>query len=149
MGQWRMHGTSSGNVGLVAQGPHGPIYGQANRGTGEVKFALAGTNVNVNTAQRAGERLAGAIAENRAGELKESYKNAQSAVKSSRQSDDASQQLNAGIKSGSWLRSIWRLVSRGDLRRAAHATNANTEVYAAAIANQVAQYIRNLGIRYG
>ena len=135
-----------GNVGPVAQGPHGPIYGQANRGTGEVKFAPAGTNVNVNTAQRAGERFAGAIAENRAGELKESYKNAQSAVKSLSALDDASQQLNAGIKSGSLASLDLALGKLGETFGVQRdATNANTEVYAAAIANQVAQYIRNLG----
>lgn len=38
-----------GNVGPVAQGPTGPIYGQSNTGTGEVKFAPGGTNVSVNT----------------------------------------------------------------------------------------------------
>lgn len=135
-----------GNVGPVAQGPNGPIYGQANRGTGEVKFAPAGTNVNVNTAQRAGERFAGAIAENRAGELKESYKNAQSAVKSLSALDDASQQLNAGIKSGSLASLDLALGKLGETFGVQRdATNANTEVYAAAIANQVAQYIRNLG----
>lgn len=135
-----------GGVGPVAQGPNGPIFGQANRGTGEVKFAPAGTNVNVNTAQRAGERFAGAIAENRAGELKESYKNAQSAVKSLSALDDASQQLNAGIKSGSLASLDLALGKLGETFGVQRdATNANTEVYAAAIANQVAQYIRNLG----
>lgn len=135
-----------GSVGPVAYGPNGPIYGQANQGTGEVKFAPAGTSVNVNTAQRAGERFAGAIAENRAEELKESYKNAQSAVKSLSALDDASQQLNAGIKSGSLASLDLALGKLGEtfgVKR--NATNANTEVYAAAIANQVAQYIRNLG----
>lgn len=135
-----------GGVGPVAQGPNGPIFGQANRGTGEVKFAPAGTNVNVNTAQRAGERFAGAIAENRAGELKESYKNAQSAVKSLSALDDASQQLAAGIKSGSLASLDLALGKLGETFGVQRdATNANTEVYAAAIANQVAQYIRNLG----
>ena len=135
-----------GNFGPVVQGPHGPIYGQANRDTGEVKVASTGTNVNVNTAQRAGERFAGAVAENRAGELKESYKNAQSAVKSLSALDDASQQLNAGIKSGS-LASLDLALGKLGETFGVHrdATNANTEVYAAAIANQVAQYIRNLG----
>ena len=135
-----------GGVGPVAQGPNGPIFGQANRGTGEVKFAPTGTNVNVNTAQRAGERFAGAIAEDRAGELKESFRNAKSAVKSLSALDDAAQHLDAGIKSGSLASLDLALGKLGEavgVRR--DATNANTEVYAAAIANQVAQYIRNLG----
>lgn len=38
-----------GNVGPVAQGPNGQIFGQANQGTGEVKFAPPGTQINVDT----------------------------------------------------------------------------------------------------
>lgn len=135
-----------GSVGPVAYGPNGPIYGQANQGTGEVKFAPAGMNLNVNTAQKAGDAFGVEVARNRAGELKESYKNAQSAVKSLSALDDAKQQLDAGIKSGSLASLDLALGKLGETFGITRdATNANTEVYAAAIANQVAQYIRNLG----
>lgn len=139
-----------GNVGPVAQGPHGPIYGQANRGTGEVKFAPAGTNVNVNTAQRAGEKFAGALAEKRVDMLAKSFESAQNAGKSLQALDMAKQQLDAGIKSGSLAKIDLALGKLGETFGVQRdPTNSNTEAYMAAIAQQVAQFVKNFGTGTG
>ena len=139
-----------GNVGPVAQGPHGPIYGQANRGTGEVKFAPAGTNVNVNTAQRAGEKFAGALAEKRVDMLAKSFDAAQNAGKSLQALDMSKQQLDAGIKSGSLAKIDLALGKLGETFGVQRdPTNSNTEAYMAAIAQQVAQFVKNFGAGTG
>ena len=139
-----------GNVGPVAQGPHGPIYGQANRGTGEVKFAPAGTNVNVNTAQRAGEKFAGALAEKRVDMLAKSFESAQNAGKSLQALDMSKQQLDAGIKSGSLAKIDLALGKLGETFGVQRdPTNSNTEAYMAAIAQQVAQFVKNFGAGTG
>lgn len=139
-----------GNVGPVAQGPNGPIYGQANRGTGEVKFAPAGTNVNVNTAQRAGEKFAGALAEKRVDMLAKSFESAQNAGKSLQALDMSKQQLDAGIKSGSLAKIDLALGKLGETFGVQRdPTNSNTEAYMAAIAQQVAQFVKNFGAGTG
>ena len=139
-----------GNVGPVAQGPNGPIYGQANRGTGEVKFAPAGTNVNVNTAQRAGEKFAGALAEKRVDMLAKSFDAAQNAGKSLQALDMSKQQLDAGIKSGSLAKIDLALGKLGETFGVQRdPTNSNTEAYMAAIAQQVAQFVKNFGAGTG
>ena len=139
-----------GGVGPVAYGPNGPIYGQANQGTGEVKFAPAGTNVNVNTAQRAGEKFAGALAEKRVDMLAKSFDAAQNAGKSLQALDMAKQQLDAGIKSGSLAKIDLALGKLGETFGVQRdPTNSNTEAYMAAIAQQVAQFVKNFGTGTG
>ena len=135
-----------GGVGPVAQGPNGPIFGQANRGTGEVKFAPTGTNVNVNTAQRAGDKFAGALAEKRADNIAKSYEGAVNAGKSIQALDMAQQQLSSGIKSGSMASVDLALSKLGEAFGVPKdPTNSNTEAYMAAIAQQVAQFVQNFG----
>ena len=135
-----------GGVGPVAQGPNGPIFGQANRGTGEVKFAPTGTNVNVNTAQRAGDKFAGALAEKRADTIAKSYEGAVNAGKSIQALDMAQQQLSSGIKSGSMASVDLALSKLGEAFGVPKdPTNSNTEAYMAAIAQQVAQFVKNFG----
>ena len=139
-----------GGVGPVAQGPNGPIFGQANRGTGEVKFAPAGNSVNVNTAQKAGDRFAGALAEKRADAISKSFDSAQSAGKSIQALDMSKQQLDAGIKSGSMAQVDLALNKLGEtLGLPRDPTNSNTEAYMAAIAQQVAQFVKNFGAGTG
>lgn len=139
-----------GGVGPVAYGPNGPIYGQANQGTGEVKFAPAGTNVNVNTAQRAGEKFAGALAEKRVDMLAKSFDAAQNAGKSLQALDMSKQQLDAGIKSGSLAKIDLALGKLGETFGVQRdPTNSNTEAYMAAIAQQVAQFVKNFGAGTG
>lgn len=139
-----------GGVGPVAYGPNGPIYGQANQGTGEVKFAPAGMNFNVSTQQKAGERFAGALAEKRVDAIAKSFENAQNAGKSIQALDMSKQQLDAGIKSGSMAQIDLALNKLGEtLGLPRDPTNSNTEAYMAAIAQQVAQFVKNFGAGTG
>lgn len=139
-----------GGVGPVAQGPNGPIYGQANTGTGEVKFAPTGTNVNVNTQKKAGEHFATELAGERAKILSKSFENATNAAKSLQTLDSAKQQLEAGIKSGSLANLNLAVGKIGEmLGMQADPATVNTESYRAAIAQQVAQFVKNFGAGTG
>ena len=136
-----------GTVGPVAYGPNGPIYGQANQGTGEVKFAPAGMSVNVSTQQKAAEKFKVGLAGKRVDAIEKSFENAQSAGKSIQALDMAQQQLSAGIKSGSLANldlSLNKLAETLNIGPRDPATT-STQVYMAAIANQVAQFVKNFG----
>lgn len=138
-------------VGPVAMGPDGrPIIGQAERTTGKVHFAPQGTNVNVNTQQKAGEKFAGQLAEERAKIIAKSYDNSQAAAKSLSAIDSASQQLQAGMKTGS-LADLNMAVSKLGtmLGMSSDPAVVNTETYRAAIAQQVAQMVKNFGAGTG
>ena len=136
-----------GSVGPVAQGPNGPIYGQANRSTGEVKFAPAGVNLNVSTQQKADEAYRVGLAGSRVKAIEKSYENAQNAGKSIQALDMAQQQLSAGIKSGSLANLDLALGKLGETFGIGPRDPAttSTQVYMAAIANQVAQFVKNFG----
>ena len=140
-----------GNVGAVGYGPDGqPILGQTMTGTGEVKFAPKGTTVNVNTQAKAGETFAKGLAEERAKNLTKSFENAQSAAKSLVAVDAAQQQLAAGMKTGSLAEVNLAVTKLGQmLGMSTDPQVVNTEAYRAAIAQQVAQMVKNFGAGTG
>lgn len=136
-----------GSVGAVGYGPDGqPILGQTMTGTGEVKFAPKGTTVNVNTQQKARDAFAVGIAGDRVKNLSKSFENAQAAAKTLSAIDSAQQQLAAGIKSGSFANVDLVATKLGQmLGMPTDPQVVNTEAYRAAIAQQVAQMVKNFG----
>lgn len=135
-----------GDVGPVAQGPNGPIYGQRQESTGEVRFAPQGTNVQVNTERTAGQRFGTELAGERAKMLTESYKTAKDAAKAIPAIQAAEEDLANGIKSGALGEISLGLAKFGKaFGLDADPQIANTESFRGNMARQTFNLIKNLG----
>lgn len=138
-------------VGVIGRGEDGkPIYGQSNTRTGEVKFAPTGTQVNVNTTQKAGDRFATELAGKRADTLVKSYENALAAKKAIEALESAEDDFAAGIKSGATGQvalgiSKWAKALGID----ADPQIANTEAFRANMARETLNLVKGLGAGTG
>lgn len=134
-------------VGQVATGADNrPIFGQAERGTGKVSFAPAGTSVNVDTGVKGGQAFAKQIGEKRADLLTKSYEKAQTASESLQSLNAAAEDFAAGIKSGAPAQIALGLAKWGKaLGIEADPSIANTEAFRANMAQQVLSSVKALG----
>lgn len=144
-GDFRPQFSSVEQLAVDSQG--NPIIGQRELSTGKASFAPRGTNVNVNTNQKASEKFAGQLAEKRANRLDSSFETAQSASQSLDALNAAAQDFSAGIKSGAPAEialgfSKWaKALGLGDVDPAI----ANTEAFRANMAKQVLSNVKALG----
>lgn len=131
-----------GPVSTVAQTPGGPVLGQQNSGTGEVKFAPPGTNINLNTTTTGANELAkGAVAN-----LQESYKTAKDLPQVYSGLQQARQFLDAGVKAGSASDAAMQISKASEALGLGPVdpTIANTETFRAKLANQVLEKVKAL-----
>lgn len=140
-----------GQVGVIGQGDDGkPIYGQLNSGTGEAKFAPKGVQVNVDTAQKAGDKFATELAGKRADLLAKSYDNATAASKAIDAIENAENDVSAGIKSGATGQVALGVAKFAkSLGLDADPQIANTEAFRANMARETLNLVKGLGAGTG
>jgi hypothetical protein len=140
-----------GGVGVIGQGDDGkPIYGQLNQGTGEAKFAPKGVQVNVDTAQKAGDKFATELAGKRADLLAKSYDNALAASKALDAIENAENDVSAGIKSGATGQIALGVAKFAKaLGLEADPQIANTEAFRANMARETLNLVKGLGAGTG
>jgi hypothetical protein len=136
-------------VGQVGTNPDGtPIMGQTQGESGKATFAPKGVNVNVspNPEATAGKELALSLAKGQAKTVEESFTKATSASQALDALGNATEQFDAGVKSGAaapvqlGLAKWGKALGLGDDPQIA-----NTESYRAAVARETAQMVKNFG----
>lgn len=132
-----------GEIGRDAQGR--PIIGSVEKGTNKPVFSPQGTNVNVNTATKAGTAFAEALGSARAKDLATSVEKARSAAAALPALDVAKDALNAGIKSGAMADVGMALASVGKAFGLPDDPEvANSQVYLSQIATRVLELVKAL-----
>jgi hypothetical protein len=138
-----------GPVARDAQG--NPIIGQRETGTGKVNPFSGGTNVTVNTGDKAGTKFAETMAVEQGKLVSASREKAVLARDALSSLGTASQQLRAGIKSGITgefalgVAKAAQALGMGDVDPAV----ANTETFKATMAREVASMVKNFGAGTG
>jgi hypothetical protein len=135
-----------GNVGPVAQTPGGPVNGQINPETGEVKYAPTGTNINLNTNLSAAEEMAKTLGKGQSEQLLASKLTAEKAASQLQTLSAATRDLQAGIKSGTGadVKLIVAKVGKA-LGLSDDPQIANTEAYRAMVAQRLLDNTKALG----
>ena len=141
-----------GPVQTVARNPDGtPIQAQVTEGTGENKYTPSGgVRVNIDTAQKAGDKFGTELAGKRAEILSKSYDNAMAAKKALAAMDEAKRDLGNGIKSGITSHIDLALAKTAQaLGMKADPTVVNTESFRSNMARETLNLVKNLGAGTG
>lgn len=133
-------------------GPVGPVgsdglVGQVSNQTGQVHFAPRGVSVNVDASGKpAADEFQKSLSKKRAEIIERSYDKASGSAPILASLNDATNSLDAGVKSGQFADVKLALAKIGKAFGLSDDPEiANTETYKAAVAQQVAAYVKNLG----